>query len=323
MRADDDVHFSGFKFGKNFLLFGSGAETAQHFYFGGEGGETALERFEVLECEAGGGGEDRNLFAIRDSFERRAHRDFRLTVTNIAAEQAIHGRFAFHVALDVRDGSVLVVGFFKFERVFKLALPVAVRRERKALRRLSRRIKFQELVGHVLERLANTGFARGPGGAAELVERRFRALDYAIALHEVHALERNVESRVLRVAQQHELTATAVGFDLAKAFELADAVIHVDDEIAGFKIGEVAEESRGANFFAGTLDAWSDVKEIGIAVKGERRVGKRDAVGKRGANEDETGGFERAFGGESRGGIFRFAKNVRDFVFTRDVGEAF
>src|SRR5438309_5436242 len=322
MRADYDVHFSGFKFGENRLLFGGGAEAAQHFYFGGEGGETALERFEVLECEDGGGGKDGNLFAICDSFERGSHRDFRFTVTNIAAEQAIHGRFAFHIALDVRDSSVLVVGFFKFERVFKLALPVAVGRERKALRGLSRRVEFEEFVGHVLERLANSGFARGPGGAAELVERRFRALDYAIALHEVHALERNVESRVLRVTQQHELAATAVGFDLAKAFELADAVIHMDDKITRFKISEIAKESRRADFFAGTLDAWSDVKEIGIAVKRERRVGKRDAVGKRRANKDEPGGFERAFGGESRGGIFRFAKDVGDFVFTRNIGEA-
>src|SRR2546430_11502567 len=292
MRADDDVHFPGFKFGENFLLFGGGAEAAQHFYFGGKGGETALERFEVLECEDGGGGEDGDLFAIRDSFERGTHRDFRLTVSNVAAEQAIHGRFAFHIALDVRDGSVLVVGLFKFERVFKLALPVAVSGERKTLCRLSRGIKFQELVGHVLERLADTSFARGPGGAAEIVERRCRALDYAIALHEVHALERNVEARVIRVTQQHELTATAVGFDLAKAFELAYAVIHMDDKVAGLKIGEIAEESRRADFFAGTLDAWGDVKEIGIAVKGERRVGKRDAVGKRRANEDESGGFE-------------------------------
>src|SRR5438552_1943619 len=231
MRADDDVHFSGFKFGENFLLFGGGAETAQHFYFGGKGGETALERFEVLECEDGGGGEDGNLFAIRDRFERRTHRHFRLTITDVAAEQTIHGRFALHVALDVRDGSVLVVGFFKFERVFKFALPVAVSSERKALRRLSRRVEFEKFVGHVLKRLANTGFARGPGGAAELVERRFRALDYAIALHEVHALERNVESRVLRVTQQHELAASAVRFALAKAFELADAMIHVDDKL--------------------------------------------------------------------------------------------
>ena len=96
----------------------------------------------------------------------------------------------------------------------------------------------------------------------------------------------------------------------------------MDDKVAGLKIGEIAEESRRADFFAGTLDAWGDVKEIGIAVKGERRVRKRDAVGKRRANEDETGGFERAFGGESRGGIFRFAKDVRDFVFARNIGEA-
>src|SRR2546430_16617072 len=61
---------------------------------------------------------------------------------------------------------------------------------------------------------------------------------------------------------------------------------------------------------------------MGMAVKGERCVRKGDAVGKGCANEDETGGFERAFGGESRGGIFRFAKDVRDFVFARDIGGA-
>src|SRR5256886_15059570 len=96
----------------------------------------------------------------------------------------------------------------------------------------------------------------------------------------------------------------------------------MDDKITRFKISEIAKESRRADFFAGTLDAWSDVKEIGIAVKRERRVGKRDAVGKRRANKDEPGGFERAFGGESRGGIFRFGKDVRDFVFARDIGGA-
>src|SRR5439155_22684439 len=111
--------------------------------------------------------------------------------------------------------------------------------------------------------------------------------------------------------------AAAVRFDLAKAFEPADAMIHVDDKIAGFKISEIAEESRRADFFAGTLDAWSDVAEIGIAVRGERRVRKRDAVGKRRANEDATGGVERACGGERRGGIFRFAKDGRDCAFRR------
>jgi len=52
-----------------------------------------------------------------------------------------------------------------------------------SLRGLSRRVEFQELSA-CPRALANTGFARGPSGAAELVERRFRALDYAIALHE-------------------------------------------------------------------------------------------------------------------------------------------
>ena len=59
------------------------------------------------------------------------------------------------------------------------------------------------------------------------------AFDDAIALHQVHALERDVEARIVGVAQQHEFAAMAVRFDLAQSFELADAVVDVDDEVAG------------------------------------------------------------------------------------------
>ena len=60
-----------------------------------------------------------------------------------------------------------------------------------------------------------------------------RAFQDAIALHEVHALQRNVEPRVLGITQQHEFAAMAIRFNLTQSFELPDAVVHVNHKVAG------------------------------------------------------------------------------------------
>ena len=101
----------------------------------------------------------------------------------------------------------------------------------------------------------------------------------AIALDQIHALERNVQASIVGVPQQHELAATAIGFDLAKSLELADAVIDVHDEVAGFEFREVAEEAGSANFLAGALDGGSAFKEIGVAQQGDLGVGKCNTFG--------------------------------------------
>ncbi len=62
------------------------------------------------------------------------------------------------------------------------------------------------------------------------------AFDDAIALHQVHAFERNVEARVFGVPQQHEFAAAAVRLDLAQTLELADAVVHVDHKVARLRV---------------------------------------------------------------------------------------
>ena len=90
------------------------------------------------------------------------------------------------------------------------------------------------------------------------------ALDDTIALHQVHALERNVEARILGVPQQHEFAAASVRLDLAETLELADAVIDVDDEVAGLEFGEIAEKAGGADFTAGPVDGRGDLEEVGI-----------------------------------------------------------
>ena len=91
----------------------------------------------MLKGENCGGRKNRDLLAVGDGFERRTHGYFCLAVADVTAQEAIHRRGAFHVALDVGDGEILIGRFFEFESVFKFALEVAVRRKCKTGRGLS------------------------------------------------------------------------------------------------------------------------------------------------------------------------------------------
>src|SRR4029077_4562433 len=108
---------------------------------------------------------------------------------------------------------------------------------------------------------------------------------HAIALDQVHALEWNVEASIVGVTQQHEFAATAVGFDLAQALELADTMIDVHDEVTGLEFGEVAEEAGGADFLAGALDGWRALEKVGVAQQRDLGVGKGNAFGEWGADQ--------------------------------------
>ena len=104
VRADEDLDLAGLEILERRLLLGLGAEPADHVDADGKRGEAILQRLQVLEREDRGRREDRHLLAVHHGLERGAHRDFGLAVADVAAEQAIHRRRRFHVALDVGDG---------------------------------------------------------------------------------------------------------------------------------------------------------------------------------------------------------------------------
>ena len=106
-------------------------------------------------------------------------------------------------------------------------------------------VEREKLLRHVVDGLAHARLARFPNGRAQAVERRLDAAERLIFLHEVEARERNVKLRVARISQEHEFAGRAFDDHLPQAFELADAVIHVNDVIARLQIGEIAEEAGG------------------------------------------------------------------------------
>src|SRR5260370_42426169 len=88
----------------------------------------------------------------------------------------------------------------------------------------------------------------------------------------------------------------------------------MDHEIDGLQVRAVAEEAGSANLSAGALDGGSDIEEVGVPKQRELGVRKRDALRERRANQQQTRGLERAFGGKAGGRIFRFAEQVGHFI---------
>jgi hypothetical protein len=69
------------------------------------------------------------LLGVLYGFEGGSHGNFGFAVSDVAAEETVHGASGLHVGLDVGDGGELVVGFVEVEGVFELVLHVGVGRE--------------------------------------------------------------------------------------------------------------------------------------------------------------------------------------------------
>ena len=66
------------------------------------------------------------LLAAKHTLHDRTQRDFGFAKADIAAQQAIHGAFGFHILLDFLYTAQLILGFLMFERRFKFMLPAVI-----------------------------------------------------------------------------------------------------------------------------------------------------------------------------------------------------
>ena len=87
--------------------------------------------------------------------------------------------------------------------------------------------------------------ARLPGAAAELVERRFGRLR-AVARQKLDVLDRQKELVVAGIVDFEAIMRRAGRLDRLQADEAADAVIGMDDEVAGRQRRRFGDEVGGA-----------------------------------------------------------------------------
>ena len=185
----------------------------------------------------------RDLLALLHRLERRAHGDLGLAVADVAADQPVHRYDATHVGLDLLDRAQLVGGLVERERVLELGLPRGVGAEGVALGGLAGGVQLDQLGRDLAHRLAGPALALGPVAAAEPVEAGLLAAD--VAGHLVERVGGHVEP-VGRVAalggavlEDEVLADRAVHLALLHLHEPADAVLLVDDEVAGLELERV------------------------------------------------------------------------------------
>ena len=212
VRADGDIDLAFGEIRQGRLDFLGRAEAAEHLHAHRKRLKAPLKCLKMLECQDRGGRQKSHLLAIAQRLESGAHRHFGFAVTHVAAEQAVHGLLAFHVALDVGDGGDLVLGGSELESILKLALPIAVPGELKALGHFALGVELEQLVRHVAHLGLDAGLGAGPGGAAHAVQCGLALARSAEALHQVHARQRYVELGVGGIFQKH---VVALGFALS------------------------------------------------------------------------------------------------------------
>src|ERR1700739_1984149 len=102
----------------------------------------------------------------------------------------------------------------------------------------------------------------------------------------------------------------AVRLDLAKPFELPDAVVHMNDKVARLQFRKIAEKARSADFVAWPLDRRGHIEKVRVAVNGEVGFAKCHTFGERRANQQHPGGFLRALRRKPGSSFLGFTEHV-------------
>ena len=129
MRPDDDVQCSLPRFLQQAAGLVRAAEAVQRPDVHRVVGESFSERARVLFDQHSGGREDGDLFAVLDRLEGGSNGDLGLAVSDIAANEPVHGSAGFHVPFDVFDRPALVARVLVEEGRLHFPLPARVGRE--------------------------------------------------------------------------------------------------------------------------------------------------------------------------------------------------
>ena len=236
--ADEDVEAAGGEALEGLADLAGRFEAAEDVNDEGEVGEAFGEGAIVLFGEDGGGDEDGDLFSGFDGFEGSAEGEFGFAVADVAAEEAVQGAGLLHIEFDVSGGGDLVVGVGVGEGLFEFALPGGVWGEGEAWDGLAVGLEFEEIGGEVLDGVGDFVFLFLPGGGAEACERGAAGAGADVLVDEVDFRGGEMEEGLVGEFEGEEFLVAVVVGDGFEAAEAGDAVLDVDDQVAGFEVGE-------------------------------------------------------------------------------------
>ena len=243
VRPDQDVDLALGEVGEHRLRVGRLPEARDHLDAHREVAVALAERVPVLLREHRRRDEHQRLLAVQRDRERGADRDLGLAEADVAADEPVHRARRLEVLLHRLDRALLVLGLPVRELGLEPLEPVAGEVVGDAGRGLAPRVERDQLAGELLDGLARTALEQLPGLAAELRERGRLRVGADVARDLADLLVRDVEP-VLAAEGEEEVVARDAG-DLLRleAEQLADAVVLVDDVVAGAQVGERLERA--------------------------------------------------------------------------------
>ncbi|OQA16872.1 MAG: hypothetical protein BWY61_02178 [Firmicutes bacterium ADurb.Bin354] len=140
MRSDHDIDKTARQIAQRLLLFRTRSESRHQIDPYRIILHSLYKCIVMLLREYRGWHEKRDLFPILHSLKCSSYSDFRLPVSDISADKAIHYLSALHVCLYGRYRIQLIIRFVERKHLFKFFLPFCIRTEFMSCSALSRRI---------------------------------------------------------------------------------------------------------------------------------------------------------------------------------------
>ncbi len=274
VRADHDVDLADGELADDLLLVLRGDESRQGADLHGEALHALAERLDVLPRQNRRRHHDGDLLSILDSLERRPDGDLRFAEADVAADQTVHGDGLLHVLLDRVDGDGLVGRFGVAEARFELALPDGVGVEGEALAGAPLGVDLDEVARDVLDALLGAALEAVPGAGAQLGQAWLVALLAGVLVQLVQ--RRDVDEQLVAAGEEqaHRLLPLLADGDGLESGERADAVVHVDHEVAGREGLHVAQREAAFSLFASARRRpVVAVEKLVVGVNGERLAG--------------------------------------------------
>src|SRR6266851_1513000 len=104
-------------------------------------------------------------------------------------------------------------------------------------------VEPEQLIRHVLHRLAYTSLGFAPGSSAQMVEYGLGPLRRAVLLHQIEPSQRHIQTRAFGILEQHEFRIAVALVDILQSLVLSDAVLDVDHIVANLQVAKIGKKS--------------------------------------------------------------------------------
>ena len=241
VRPDQDLHLALCEVLQHLLRLGGPPEARDHLDADREVAEALLERVPVLLGEDRRRAEEQRLLPVDGGGERGAHRHLGLAEADVAADEAVHRPRHLEVFLDRLDRPGLILGLAVRELGLEPLEPLVLKVVGDARCLLALGVQRDQLGRELPHGLAGAGPQVLPGLAAELRERRRTCVRADVLRDLAELLVRDVETVVAPESEEEVVPRDAGDLLRLEPEQLPDAVVLVDDEIAGPQVGEGGE----------------------------------------------------------------------------------